>query len=126
LRRDLLFRNGVARAAELLRGPAPPDAGGAGGRDREGSVDFAPVWAAQNELAGTPLEALATKDKLIAAVQDGVDRGNQKLARVEQIKKFTIIPGDWMPGGDELTPTMKLKRKPIAQKYAAEIEVLYR
>ena len=49
-------------------------------------------------------------------------RATQELARVEQIKKFTIIPGDWLPGGDELTPTMKLKRKPIAAKYAAEIE----
>jgi long-subunit acyl-CoA synthetase (AMP-forming) len=87
--------------------------------------DFAPAWAAQNGLTGTPLEALATNEKLIAAVQDGVERGNRKLARVEQIKKFTIIPGDWMPGGDELTPTMKLKRKPIAQKYAADIEAMY-
>jgi len=39
--------------------------------------------------------------------------------------KFTIVDGDWLPGGDELTPTMKLKRKPIAEKYAQEIEALY-
>ena len=52
-------------------------------------------------------------------------RGNAKLARVEQVKKFTIVRGDWAPGGDELTPTMKLKRKPIAEKYAAEIEAMY-
>ena len=44
-------------------------------------------------------------------------RANAKLARVEQIKKFVIVEGDWLPGGDELTPTMKLKRKPIAEKY---------
>ena len=47
------------------------------------------------------------------------------MARVEQIKKFTVLPTDWAPGGDELTPTMKLKRKPIAEKYADEIEALY-
>ena len=41
------------------------------------------------------------------------------------MKKFTILQGDWPPGGDELTPTMKLKRKPIAEKYAAEIEAMY-
>ena len=52
------------------------------------------------------------------AVQEGVDAANAKLARVEQIKKFTIVEGDWLPGGDELTPTMKLKRKPIDEKYA--------
>ena len=69
---------------------------------------------------------LATDDAMRAAVQQGVDAANEKLSRVEQIKKFTIVPGDWLPGGDELTPTMKLKRKPIAEKYAAEIEAMYR
>ena len=43
----------------------------------------------------------------------------------EQVKRFTILPVDWLPAGDELTPTMKLKRRPIAHKYAAEIEALY-
>jgi len=61
----------------------------------------------------------------VADVQAAVDRANAQLSRVEQIKKFTILEGDWAPGGDELTPTMKLKRKPIAEKYAAQIEALY-
>ena len=55
----------------------------------------------------------------------GIDEANSHLARVEQIKKFTIVPGDWPPGGDELTPTMKLKRTPISAKYKAEIEAMY-
>ena len=64
--------------------------------------------------------------RFVAAVQAGVEEANAKLSRVEQIKKFTIMPGDWLPGGaDELTPTMKLKRKPIAEKYEDEIEALY-
>ena len=71
------------------------------------------------------LEALARDERVRAAVQEGVDAANEKLARVEQIKKFTIVEGDWLPGGDELTPTMKLKRKPIAEKYAAAIEAMY-
>jgi long-chain acyl-CoA synthetase len=62
---------------------------------------------------------------MVAAVQEGVDEANAKLARVEQIKKFTIVEGDWLPGGDELTPTMKLKRKPIDQKYHDAIEAMY-
>ena len=62
---------------------------------------------------------------MIDEVQAGVDRANEQLARVEQIKKFKILPVDWEPGGDELTPTMKLKRKPIHEKYADEIEELY-
>jgi long-chain acyl-CoA synthetase len=58
-------------------------------------------------------------------VQRGVDAANEQLARVEQIKKIKILDEEWQPGGDELTPTMKLKRKPILQKYASEIEALY-
>ena len=88
-------------------------------------ADFAPAWAAQNGIEDTSLEALAREDAIRAAVQKGVDEANAKLARVEQIKKFTIVEGDWLPGGDELTPTMKLKRKPIAEKYDGDIEAMY-
>jgi long-subunit acyl-CoA synthetase (AMP-forming) len=61
----------------------------------------------------------------IALIQHAIDQANKKLARVEQIKRFRIIEGDWPADGDELTPTMKLKRGPIAEKYALEIEQLY-
>ena len=88
-------------------------------------TDFAPAWAAQQGIEDTSLEALAGEEKVREAVQEGVDAGNEKLARVEQVKKFVIVPGDWLPGGDELTPTMKLKRKPIAEKYGDEIEAMY-
>ncbi len=86
--------------------------------------DFAPAWAAKNGVEGS-LEDLAGADAIRAAIQEGVDAANTKLARVEQIKKFTIVRGDWLPGGDELTPTMKLKRKPIAEKYSDDIEGMY-
>ena len=62
---------------------------------------------------------------MIEEVQRGVDSANEHLARVEGIKRFTLLHNDWQPGGDELTPTMKLKRKPIHEKYGAEIEELY-
>ena len=87
--------------------------------------DFAPAMAAQQGIEGASLEELAENEQMRGIVQAAVDKGNAELARVEQIKKFTIIRGDWAPGGDELTPTMKLKRKPIAEKYAAEIEAMY-
>jgi long-chain acyl-CoA synthetase len=88
-------------------------------------ADFAPAWAAQQGIEETSLEKLAVDERVREAVAAGVEDANQRLARVEQIKKFHIVEGDWLPGGDELTPTMKLKRKPIDQKYAAEIEALY-
>jgi long-chain acyl-CoA synthetase len=87
--------------------------------------DFGPAWAAQQGIDGADLATLARDERMRAAVQKGVDAANERLSRVEQIKKFTLVEGDWLPGGDELTPTMKLKRKPIAQKYAGEIQAMY-
>jgi long-subunit acyl-CoA synthetase (AMP-forming) len=88
-------------------------------------ADFAPVWAATQGIEDTSLESLADDERTLAAIQEGVDAANAKLARVEQIKKFEIVRGDWLPGGDELTPTMKLKRKPIAEKYERTIDGMY-
>ena len=87
--------------------------------------DFAPVWAAQQGIEGASIAELAGDERVRVAVQEAVKAANAKLARVEQVKKFTILPNEWVPGGDELTPTMKLKRRPIEEKYAAEIEALY-
>jgi long-subunit acyl-CoA synthetase (AMP-forming) len=87
--------------------------------------DFAPQWASSNGLGEKSLEELSCEEKAKEAVQQGIDEANRHLARVEQIKKFTIVPGDWLPGGEELTPTMKLKRRPIAQKYQEAIGDMY-
>ena len=88
-------------------------------------VDFAPPWAAKQGIEDTSLESLAHEQRVRAALQEGVDAANEELARPEQIKKFTIVEGDWLPSGDELTPTMKLRRKPIEEKYAAQIDAMY-
>jgi long-chain acyl-CoA synthetase len=64
-------------------------------------------------------------DALIAEVARGMQAANEQMARVEQIKKYKLLDEEWQPGGDELTPTMKLKRKPIHEKYAREIAELY-
>ncbi len=88
-------------------------------------ADFAPAWAKMNDVEGETIDELAGDEKIAAALDEAVDAANGKLSRVEQIKRFHIVQGDWAPGGDELTPTMKLKRKPIAEKYAKQIEALY-
>ncbi len=69
--------------------------------------------------------ALATDPGVRAAIELGIKEANERLARVEQVKNFAILPDTWEPGGDQLTPTMKLKRRPIAERYAAQIEDLY-
>jgi long-chain acyl-CoA synthetase len=87
--------------------------------------DICAAFARDHGIADASPAALARDERVQAAVAAAVTDANTHLARVEQIKRHTILPHDWEPGGDELTPTMKLKRKPIAEKYAAEIEALY-
>jgi long-chain acyl-CoA synthetase len=84
-----------------------------------------PDAAAANGFAGASAEELAGNPELRAAIASAVEEANTHLSRVEQIKRHRILPVAWEPGGDELTPTMKLKRRPIADKYANEIDALY-
>jgi long-subunit acyl-CoA synthetase (AMP-forming) len=88
-------------------------------------ADSVGPYAAQRGLAHASPAALAADPEVVAKIAAGVVEGNAKLSRVEQIKRFRILPTLWEPGGDEITQTMKLKRKPIMTKYAAEIEELY-
>jgi long-subunit acyl-CoA synthetase (AMP-forming) len=83
------------------------------------------VAASRFGLEEATLEAASSSSAVRAAVEYAVSEANRDLSRVEQIKKFTLLPVDWEPDGDELTPTMKLKRRAIATKYAADIELLY-
>ena len=87
--------------------------------------DVGAQWAQQHGLSTASVAALAQDPGVRAEVARGVETANAQLSRVEQIKRFTILPVDWEPSGDELTPTMKLKRKQIHAKYAAEIDALY-
>ena len=87
--------------------------------------DASAAFAAHHGLRDASPEAMSNEPTVLAEVEQGVQRANSHLSRVEQIKRFKVLPCDWPPAGDELTPTMKLKRKPIAEKYAEEIEGLY-
>ncbi len=84
-------------------------------------ADAAAAFAAAHDVSGPPAEDERVRQAVAATVQ----RANAQLSRVEQIKRFTLLDADWLPGGPELTPTMKLKRKPIAAMYATEIEAMY-
>ncbi|MGZ5326000.1 MAG: AMP-dependent synthetase/ligase, partial [Solirubrobacterales bacterium] len=65
------------------------------------------------------------RDEMRALIQAHLDQVNEKFARVEQVKKFAILPQDLSQEGGELTPTMKVKRNVVAEKYADEVEKLY-
>jgi long-subunit acyl-CoA synthetase (AMP-forming) len=89
--------------------------------DREAAAS----WAKTNGLEDASIAELAANERVLTSVAAAVATANERLARVEQIKSFRLLDDEWLPGGDELTPTMKLKRKPIEQKYGDEIDALY-
>lgn len=89
--------------------------------DREATAAKAAALGIADPSVAAFAQHREAREMLTAAVREG----NSKLSRVEQIKRFLIVDTPWEPGGDELTPTMKLKRKPIAEKYAAQIDKLY-
>ena len=69
--------------------------------------------------------AQSPEAELREAVQTEVDAANRLLSRVEQIKRFAVLRAEWLAGGDELTPTMKMKRAEIETKYRTVIDELY-
>jgi long-chain acyl-CoA synthetase len=62
---------------------------------------------------------------VLSELAKGIAAANANLSRVEHVRRYCVVPSYWQPGGDELTPTMKLKRRPIVEKYATQIEALY-
>ena len=89
--------------------------------DPDAAVDF----AAEHGIDDASVTALSTHPEVRAAVRAAVEAANAGLSRVERVKRFAILPHEWLPGGEELTPTLKLKRRAIATRYAAEIDALY-
>jgi long-subunit acyl-CoA synthetase (AMP-forming) len=87
--------------------------------------EAAAAFAALHAMSETSLSHVAVAGATQAAVSAAIDQANARLSRPEQIKRFVILPDVWLPGGDELTPTMKLRRRPIAAKYAEIIDRLY-
>jgi long-chain acyl-CoA synthetase len=71
------------------------------------------------------LAAVAANDDVRESIEAHVEKINQKFARVEQVKKIAILPADFSQEGGELTPSMKVKRSVVSDKYADEIEALY-
>jgi long-subunit acyl-CoA synthetase (AMP-forming) len=87
--------------------------------------DACAAFAAERGLADSSVAAMSHEPAVLEEVAAGVERANAHLSRIEQIKRYRVLDCDWPPAGDELTPTMKLKRRPISEKYAREIEALY-
>ena len=85
----------------------------------------APLWAKAQGIEAGSLAELADRPATIAEVRRALTIANTHLSRVESFKRFTILPTEWSPESEELTPTMKLKRRVIESKYRPQIEAMY-
>ncbi|HEX2027609.1 MAG TPA: long-chain fatty acid--CoA ligase [Nitriliruptorales bacterium] len=88
-------------------------------------AEAAPAWAAQRGIASPDLPELAEHPVVRAEIERAVEATNQRLARAEQIKRFTIIGREWTAESEELTPSLKLKRRVVHDRYADTIQTLY-
>jgi long-chain acyl-CoA synthetase len=87
--------------------------------------EVAPAWAKAHGVAASTLAALAADPTVLGEVTREVEAANQAFSHAEQIKQFTVLSDEWQPDSEELTPTMKLKRRGVLAKYADEIEAMY-
>jgi long-subunit acyl-CoA synthetase (AMP-forming) len=87
--------------------------------------EVAPAWAAQRGIAAATVGELASHPDVVAEIESAVDEANKHISRVENIRRFTVLPAEWTAESDELTPTLKLKRRVILDKYAVEIDEMY-
>ncbi|HEY7105336.1 MAG TPA: long-chain fatty acid--CoA ligase [Acidimicrobiia bacterium] len=88
-------------------------------------ADVAPVWAARRGVPAATIAELARDREVLAEVAREVELVNHRVSRAESIRRFRLLEEEWQPDSEELTPTMKLKRRGILAKYADEIDDLY-
>ena len=84
------------------------------------------TFAVEHALPGKTAAELRDHPQVVARVQQAVDAANERLARYEQIRRFTILPVELSVDGGELTPTLKVKRREVDRKYAELIDAMYR
>lgn len=87
--------------------------------------EIAPKWAEEHGMEFTDVVDLAEHPKVLEAAQAVVDRVNEGLAQVERVKKWTLLPRDFTQDADEITPTLKVRRKTVSERYADVIERMY-
>src|SRR6267143_2271676 len=86
---------------------------------------IAPVWAKARGVEASSMAELVEQPAVIDEVRRALTAANSHLSRVEQFKRFTILSAEWSPESEELTPTMKLKRRVINTKYKDQVDAMY-
>jgi long-chain acyl-CoA synthetase len=82
-------------------------------------------WARQRDIGFTHTDELTTHPQILAEVSRQIATANEGLVRQEKVRRFHLLPGEWLADSDELTPTAKLRRSQIAMKYRAEIDAMF-
>ena len=90
------------------------------------NFEFVEEWAKRHDITFNSKEDVAANQKLRDRIQEEIDYANTKFGKWEQIKKFELTPEIWTIDDGHLTPTMKMKRKVIKEKYKDLIEKIYR
>jgi long-chain acyl-CoA synthetase len=87
--------------------------------------DSLPGWASANDLGDLSPDDLRGHEKVLAEVDKAVAHANEMVSKPESIREYRILPSDFSIEGDELTPTLKVKRSVVASRNAAYIEDMY-
>lgn len=89
------------------------------------NIEYVKQWLESKGIKTNSLEESFKESTLIQAIQNDIEEHNKNFGSWEQIKKFKLVPEEWTIEGGHLTPTMKLKRKVVKEKYSNYIEKMY-
>ncbi len=89
------------------------------------AFDSLKIWAKENQLSYTTNDELIRQPRVLEMFKQITESYNSLFNQVEQVKKFELLPNEWTVDGGELTPTLKLRRKIIAEKYKDQIARIY-
>ncbi len=88
-------------------------------------AEEAPAWAEANGLTYTDLAEFSGLPEVQDEIGHAIEEANETVSRVEQVKKWIIVPDEWTPDSGEVTPSLKLKRRVVLERYADDIDLMY-
>ncbi|MCZ6518974.1 MAG: AMP-binding protein, partial [Actinobacteria bacterium] len=87
--------------------------------------EMAPEWAAAHGIDYNDLASFSGLPEVQDEIARAVEEANEAVSHAEQVKKWIVVPDDWTPESGELTPSLKLKRRVVLDKYAVDIDAMY-
>ncbi len=88
-------------------------------------AEQAPIWAEARGIEYTDLAGFSQMPEVQEEIGRAIDEANEHVSRVEQVKKWIIVPDEWTPDSGEVTPSLKLKSRVVLDRYADQIDLMY-